>query len=101
MKQREEIREFIVDAFLFGDDQNLRDDTRFFEQGIVDSTGVLELISFLESRYNIVVKDEELIPDNLDSLERVCRFVEMKLRPSVARTAVAGAVAYGAGAAGM
>jgi len=58
---RNKIREFIVDNFLFGAANGLRDDTSFLEEGIIDSTGVLELVTFLEERFSIQVDDEELI----------------------------------------
>lgn len=75
---RQELREFVVKSFLFGQDQQLSDDASFLEAGIVDSTGVLELVAHLEGRYGIKVADEELIPDNLDSIEALARFIERK-----------------------
>lgn len=73
------IRAFIVDNFLFGSDSNLKDDTSFLEEGIIDSTGVLELITFLEETYEITVDDEELIPENLDSINNVAAFLNKKM----------------------
>jgi acyl carrier protein len=73
-----ELREFITENFLFGKDLALADDDSFLEQGIIDSTGVLELVTFIESRYRITVDDAELVPDNLDSIERLVRFVRSK-----------------------
>jgi len=75
---KRDLRTFIVDTFLFGQDSNLTDDSSFLEQGIVDSTGVLELVAHLERTYNIKVKDEELIPDNLDSLNSIAAFIAQK-----------------------
>jgi acyl carrier protein len=75
---KRELRTFIVDTFLFGQDSNLTDDTSFLEQGIVDSTGVLELVAHLERTYNIKVKDEDLVPDNLDSINAIAGFLETK-----------------------
>lgn len=60
----------------------------FLESGIIDSTGVLELVGFLERRFGIEVADDELIPANLDSIDRVVGFVELKLRTK--RSGVAG-----------
>ena len=77
----QDIRAFIVDNFLFGDASGrftFSDDDSFQERGIVDSTGVLELVCHLQERYAIVIEDEELVPDNLDSVSRVARFVERK-----------------------
>lgn len=74
------VRDFIVNNFLFGDDGLLKEDTSFLDSGVVDSTGILELISFLEERFGIRVEDEELVPENLDSLLKVTMYVEKKLR---------------------
>jgi acyl carrier protein len=73
------IRVFIVDNFLFGDDRRMVDDTSFLESGIIDSTGMLELVSFLEERFGIRVEDEEFVPDNLDSLQNLSVFIGRKL----------------------
>ncbi len=73
------IYEFIKENFLFGDDGPLKEETSFLESGIVDSTGILELVSFLEERFGIKIEDEELIPENLDSLLNVTYYVEKKL----------------------
>ncbi|HEY1307307.1 MAG TPA: acyl carrier protein [Vicinamibacterales bacterium] len=75
-----EIREFIVANFLFGlADQTLEDDDSFLASGIIDSTGVLELIGFLEKQYGITVENAELLPDHLDSVNKVASFVRRKL----------------------
>jgi acyl carrier protein len=78
-----ELRKFITDNFLFGEESEafaFTDHDSFQERGIVDSTGVLELVCHLQERYAITVADEELIPDNLDSLVRVAQFVQRKQR---------------------
>jgi acyl carrier protein len=49
------------------------------ERGVIDSTGVLELVAFLQSRYGITIEDNELVPDNLDTLDRIATFVQAKL----------------------
>lgn len=72
------IRRFIVENFLFEESDNLEDDTSFLEGGIIDSTGILELVSFLEEEFGISVKDEELIPENLDSIANVAGYLERK-----------------------
>jgi len=75
-----EIREFVISNFLFGQPgSGLLDDQSFLETGIIDSTGVLELVAFLEQRYGISVADRELLPENLDSINNVSRFVTTKL----------------------
>ena len=78
-----ELRKFITDNFLFGEESDpfaFTDQDSFQERGIVDSTGVLELVCHLQERYAITVADEELIPDNLDSLAKVAQFVQRKQR---------------------
>lgn len=75
------MREFIVDNFLFGQDgADLTDEASLLEHGIIDSTGVLELVSFLEGGYQFKIDDEELIPENLDSISNLARFVRRKLQ---------------------
>jgi acyl carrier protein len=76
---RADIRQFIVTNFLFGTGV-LGDDDSFLEAGIIDSTGVLELVGFLQKKLNVVVSDQELVPDNLDSVNRVASFVCRKLQ---------------------
>jgi acyl carrier protein len=73
------VRGFIVDNFLFGtEDESLSDDASFLETGIIDSTGILELISFVEKTYEITIADDEMLPENLDSLDRISAFVLRK-----------------------
>ena len=78
-KLNDKIRQFIVENFLFGDDNGLKDDTSFLDEGIIDSTGILELVSFLEEEFSISVEDEELIPENLDSIVNVVAYLERKM----------------------
>jgi acyl carrier protein len=77
----EQIRRFVVENFLFGDDGGLRNDTSFIATGTIDSTGVLELVSFLEREYGITIEDDELVPENLDSIDRLVAFVTRKRSP--------------------
>jgi acyl carrier protein len=76
----EKIRGFVSQTFLKGGEANpgLENDTSFLEKGIVDSTGVLELVAFLEETFDIKVEDEELVPENLDSVSNLVRFVKGK-----------------------
>jgi acyl carrier protein len=77
---RKQIREYVVEAFLLGrDESELTDDESFLESGLIDSTGVLELIQFVEENFEIEVEDEEMIPENLDSIDRLVRFVDSKV----------------------
>jgi acyl carrier protein len=75
---KSKIRAFIVENFLFGNDDGLKDETSFLEEGIIDSTGVLELVTFLEEEFDIAIDDEELIPENLDSINNVTEYLEKK-----------------------
>lgn len=79
-EQRTKIKNFIVENFLFGDANGLNDDTSFLEEGIINSTGVLELVSYLEEDFSINIDDEELIPENLDSINNITVFVEKKMQ---------------------
>ena len=72
------VRNFIINNFLFEEDQNLKEDTSFLENGIIDSTGILELVAFIEETYGITVDDEELIPENLDSIANLVQYVRKK-----------------------
>lgn len=72
------IRSFVIENFMFGEGDGLCDDTSFVENGIVDSTGILELVEFLESEFAISIADEELVPENLGSIDVVCGFLERK-----------------------
>ncbi|MSM38714.1 MAG: acyl carrier protein [Geobacter sp.] len=75
---RDKIKEYIVENFLFGDDKGLNDSTSFLESGIIDSTGILELIAFIEDAFSLRVNDDELIPENLDSITNLLRFISIK-----------------------
>ena len=78
-KIKTKIRSFIVENFLFGDDNGLKGDTSFLDEGIIDSTGVLELVTYLEEEFEIEVEDEELIPENLDSINNIAAYLEGKI----------------------
>jgi acyl carrier protein len=75
-------RRFVTDNCLLGQNCEFGDSDSFLEHGIVDSTGVLELVAFLQETYGIVVEDEELIPENLDSLANIAAYVSHKLNPA-------------------
>ncbi len=77
-EQSLKVREFVVENFLFGDDTGLSEATSFRDEGIVDSTGVLELVAFLETEFGITIEGSEYIPDNLDSIEKIAQFVVRK-----------------------
>ena len=76
---REKVRAFVIENFLFGNDEGLKDDTSFLDEGIIDSTGILELVSFVEEEFSMSVEDEELVPENLDSINNVVAYLEKKM----------------------
>jgi acyl carrier protein len=76
---REIIKSFIIDNFLFGEEEGLEDHTSFLNAGIVDSTGILELVDFLDNEFNIKISDDEILPENLDSINNIVYFLEKKL----------------------
>lgn len=79
MEIRDEVKSFIVDNFMIGrDPAELTDSPSLLELGVIDSTGVLELVGFLEEKYRFQVEDTELVPDNLDSIEALERYVRSK-----------------------
>jgi acyl carrier protein len=75
----DQIRNFILENYLFTNDVNaLKVDDSLLGRGIVDSTGMLEIIFFIEEQLGVKVKDEEMIPDNLDSVNKIAAFVSTK-----------------------
>lgn len=75
------IEDFILSSFLFGDVERMPSRTEsLLETGVIDSTGVLELIEFLESEFGLQVLDDESVPENLDSIDNLARFVAAKTR---------------------
>ncbi len=81
MSTEEKIRNYILENFLFTDDQSaLSSEDSFMEKGIIDSTGILEVIYFLEDDFKVQVEDDEMIPENLDSVKNLVAFVEKKTK---------------------
>ena len=79
MDEKKVLRDYIVENFLFGDTEaQFTDDDSFMEKGILDSTGILDLILFLEENFDIKVEDDELIPENLDSINNLVAFIGRK-----------------------
>lgn len=75
---KDKVRAFVIENFLFEEDENLKEDTSFLENGIIDSTGILELVAFLEETYEFAVEDDELIPENLDSIANMENYIKKK-----------------------
>jgi acyl carrier protein len=76
---KEKVRAYIIENFLFGETNGFKDNTSFLEEGIIDSTGVLEMVNFLEEEFPITVEDEELIPENLDSINNIEAYLQQKM----------------------
>jgi acyl carrier protein len=79
MNFQQEVRQFVIDNFLFGREGQLSNADSFLESGIIDSTGVLELISFIEEHFGLKLSENDLTPDNLDSVDKVAGLVARRL----------------------
>jgi acyl carrier protein len=73
-----QLTQFIVDNFMLARSVDVAATPSFLEAGIIDSTGVLELVQFIEDTFSLSVADEEMLPDNLDSLANLARFIQKK-----------------------
>ncbi len=78
MTTQDRVRQFVIQNFYVTDPSSIDDDTLLVTNGIVDSTGMLEVISFLEEQFGIRVADQEMTPENLESVSRIARFVARK-----------------------
>ncbi len=76
---QKDVREYVIENLLMGDEEaDFSDKQSFLDTGLVDSTGILEIINFLEDEYEIEIEDDEMVPENLDSVENIAAFVERK-----------------------
>lgn len=82
MDQKSQIREFVTSNFYVPDGTSITDGASLLEQGLIDSTGMLELIGFLEGSFHVKVEDAEMVPENLDSIDRIAAFLERKSEAS-------------------
>ncbi len=79
MSLEEQIRGYVLENYLFTDDQSaLNSADSFLEKGILDSTGILEVIYFIEDEFNVKVEDDEMIPENLDSVNQIVAYIGKK-----------------------
>lgn len=79
MDLKAKIRAYIIENFLFGDAAPLTSDSiSLLDEGIIDSVGVMELVAFLEQDFGLTVDDDELLPENLDSVENLASFISRK-----------------------
>ena len=84
MELKKQIRDFVTSNFYVADPAALEDRTSLLDQGIIDSTGVLEVIVFVETTFGIAIEDSEMLPENLDSIERIAAYVARKTAQPVA-----------------
>jgi len=81
---KEIIKTFIVNNFTFGDAEKVSYTDSFLDTGIIDSTGILELVDFLENQFSITIDDDELIPENLESIEKIEVYLQRKTQDAPA-----------------
>jgi acyl carrier protein len=75
------VRDYIIQTFLFGDGDRLTNDTSLLANAIIDSAGIMDLVGFLEDTFDIAIDDDELLPENLDSLHGIERYLKGKRAP--------------------
>ena len=90
MSIRDQVHQFITTNFYVPDPQALADATSFLDTGIIDSTGVLELVGYLQEQFGVVLEDGEIVPENLDSINKLLRYLDMKLAENVSEADLAG-----------
>jgi acyl carrier protein len=78
IQETERLRKFIATNFYIPAGQRLEETSSFLQQGIIDSTGVLELVAFIENEFGITVSDDELVPSNFDSIAALSQFIRRK-----------------------
>ena len=78
MDVKEDVRQFLLSNFYVADPDTLVDDASLLDQGIIDSTGMLELIFFIEQKFEIKVENKEMVPENLDTVDGIAAFVDRK-----------------------
>lgn len=83
MTVQQRVKQFITESFYVSDPSDLADDVSLIDSGIVDSTGMMDIILFLEGEYDIQIGDQETVPENLESVSKIAAFVARKQAPSV------------------
>ena len=81
MELKQQLRHFVISNFYVADPSSLDERASLLEHGIIDSTGVLKVIAFIEETFGITVEDSEMLPENLDSIEQIASFVTRKREP--------------------
>jgi acyl carrier protein len=80
----QEVRQFVIENFVFeSDNRGFSNHDSFFDTGLLDSMGVLTLVEFVKEKYGISVEDDELLPENWDSVNRIATFVQARLSPAL------------------
>jgi len=80
MEHAQKLRQFITTNFYVAEPATLKDDQSLLESGVVDSTGVLEIVQFLESDFGVKVEDTEIVPENVDTISRLSAFIMRKTK---------------------
>lgn len=75
MEIKDQVRQFVITNFYVPDPAGLADDASLLDSGIIDSTGVLEVISFIEDTFGFTVEEADMVPENLDSIARITAYV--------------------------
>ena len=78
MEIQQRVKQFIIENFYVSDAAALTDDASLISTGVVDSTGMLEVITFLENEYGVAIEDKEMTPENLETIGRIAKFVIQK-----------------------
>ena len=85
----QEVRQFVIENFVFeNDNDDFSNDDSFFDTGLLDSMGVLTLVEFVREKYRISIEDDELLPENWDSVNRIATFVQARLHPALGSQSV-------------
>jgi acyl carrier protein len=79
MEREEVVKAYLVDNFLYGDSDGLTRTSSLIETGVVDSTGILELVGFVEETFGVTVEDRDIVPENFDSIEKIVSYIGAKL----------------------
>jgi acyl carrier protein len=74
-----EVKEFVIENFLFGEADGLMEDSSLLDSGIIDSTGILEVVAFIEEKYQFRIADEELVPENFATINDIARYISGRM----------------------
>lgn len=78
-EKKKQVRNFVIENLLLGEEEeDFLDSQSFLDSGLIDSTGILEIIGFIEEQYTITIEDDEMVPENLDSVEKIVSFLQTR-----------------------